>query len=143
MKVSVDVSWVGSEIQKPKQVIVISGTNFGPGKVRVSMVRWKKTSFAARFRRRKNLYGFQIHDYKNPLSGQLPTTLDVGERVDLVFPFERDCLFIERPTHVGLRDYFGRDHFASFKAVRKAQQEFDSAFSGETPNPYEAPGCQG
>ncbi len=72
--------------------------------------------------------GFLIHDYKNPLSGQLPVTLDIGERVDLIHPFEKDCVFLHRPTRVGLRDNFGRDHWAPRKLLRRAQACYDRTF---------------
>jgi hypothetical protein len=106
---------------------MISGTNFGPGKIRVSMVWWRKGSLVSRWRH-KGRQGVLIHDYKNPLSGKLPVTLDVGERVDLMFPFENRGLLSERPTRVGLRDYFGRDHWVPRKALKAAQAEFDRVF---------------
>ncbi len=106
---------------------MISGTNFGPGKIRVSIIRWKKASLLSRLRRTAE-YGFLIHDYKNPISGKLPITLEVGERVDLIFPYEKESILARHPTRVGLRDYFGRDHWVPRKVLKAAQAEYDRKF---------------
>jgi hypothetical protein len=133
LRVSIDVAAVGSEIMKPERKLMISGTNFGPGKIRVSFVRCDRNTFLSRLLR-KATYGFVIHDYKNPISGQLPATLDVGERIDLIFPFEKDSsILAQSPTRVGLRDYFGRDHWAPKKSLRRAQADYDRFF-GATAN---------
>jgi hypothetical protein len=130
LRVTLDIATISSEIMAPERKMVISGTNFGPGKIRVSIIhiRWKKASLFARFRRNVR-QAVLIHDYKNPLSGQLPCTLDIGERVDLVFPFVRDSLLSQQPTRVGLRDYFGRDHWVPRKTLRAAQADYDKVFS--------------
>lgn len=128
LKVTLDCGFLASEaLTKPVQQIIISGTNFGPGRVKVSIVRWKRASLLHRLRGTA-IWGFQAHDYKNPVSGQLPKMLDVGERVDLLFPFVKDSIFAERPTHIGLRDYFGRDSWVPRKMLRKAQAEYDKRF---------------
>ncbi len=131
LRVSVAVGVVGSEYVRPEKKILISGTNFGPGKIRVSFVRSDRNSLLSRLLR-KGTYGFVIHDYKNPISGQLPVTLDVGDRVDLIFPFEKDSLLAQHPFRVGLRDYFGRDHWAPRKLLKRAQAEHDQKFGDPT-----------
>jgi hypothetical protein len=127
LRVSLDIATVASEVIKAQRKIMISGTNFGPGKIRVGMIRWQKATLLSRLRRTAR-YGVLVHDYKNPLSGKLPITLDVGERVDLMFPFEKGGLLAERPTRVGLRDNFGRDHWVPRKTLKLAQAEFDKAY---------------
>lgn len=132
LRVSIAVAKISSEIMEPELKTMISGTNFGPGKVRVSIIRYDSSSFLSRLRR-TDQHGFLIHDYKNPLSGQLPITLDVGECVDLVHPFEKDSLLSQRPTRVGLRDNFGRDHWAPRKLLRRAQARYDRTFGAVRP----------
>src|SRR6266404_3926398 len=127
LRVSLDIVTVTSEVMLPERKMMISGTNFGPGKIRVSMVWWRKGSIISRWRG-KARQGVLIYDYRNPLNGKLPVMLDVGERVDLMFPFENGGLLFERPTRVGLRDYFGRDHWVPRKALKSAQAEFDRVF---------------
>jgi hypothetical protein len=69
-----------------------------------------------------------IHDYQNPLSGQLPAYLDVGERIDLLIRYERDCFLSEDFTHIGLSDSFGRIHWASAKDVKQARKAYQKKF---------------
>ena len=128
LRVSIAVALVGPARVEMEQKIVISGTNFGPGKIRVSIVRCDRSSLLSRLLRRAK-YGFVIHDYENPMSGQLPTTLDVGERVDLIFPFDADCMLSKQPSRVGLRDNFGRDHWVPRKSLKLAQDDYDRTFS--------------
>jgi hypothetical protein len=130
LRVSVDVVVLGSEVMKPENNILICGTNFGPGKIRINTIRVNRKSVFSRFKRGAK-YGVLIHDYKNPISGKLPITLDIGERVDLIFPFEKGCFLAQKPSHIGLSDYFGREHWAPKKALRQAQAEYDKAFGSK------------
>src|ERR1700730_2664203 len=66
--------------------VVVTITNFGPGKTRASMLQVRKSSWWRRlFRQQK--YAALLHDYEDSLSGRLPAPLDVGEKVDLTFRF--------------------------------------------------------
>lgn len=127
VRVELSVGLMGSEIMETTRKIILSATNFGPGKIRLSIVRTKSTSILRRLRG-SSFYGFVIHDYKNPFSGQLPTTLEVGEKVDLVFAFAKDAFLKADWTHVGFRDTFGREHWAPRKAVRKARADWKEEF---------------
>ena len=68
---------------------------------------------------KKSKHGVLIHDYKNPLSGQLPSTLDVGEKIDLIFPWDSELLCNNEPSHIGISDSFGRTHWAHKNEVKK------------------------
>jgi hypothetical protein len=131
LRVSLDIVELMSEVMLPTRKMMIAGTNFGAGKIRVSMVWFRKGSLLQRLRH-KARQGVLIYDYKNPLSGKLPITLDVGERVELIFPFENGGLLAERPTDVGLRDNFGRDHWVPRKTLQQAQAEYDQAFGAQS-----------
>jgi hypothetical protein len=127
LRVSVNHVRMHVEGRKPSSKFLVSAVNFGPGKIRLGMVRFKESSFLKRiFKKLK--FGFLIHDYKNPLSGKLPATLDVGEKIDLVFPWDEDCLAGESPTHIGILDSFGRFHWAPSKDVKKVKEDWRKSF---------------
>ncbi len=77
---------------------------------------------------RKYEGGFLIHDYENPLSGQLPQRLEVGENIDLLFPLDDKCLLTQTITHIGIRDSFDRVHWASHKDVKEAIKLFKEKY---------------
>lgn len=56
------------------------------------MVQMKDSSWW-RWLFRKEKYAVVIHDYMNPLSGQLPHKLEVGDKIDLLFHYDADCMF--------------------------------------------------
>lgn len=45
-----------------------------------------------------------------------------------MFPFEKGGLLAERPTCVGLRDNFGRDHWVPRRTLKLAQAEYDKVY---------------
>jgi hypothetical protein len=63
-----------------------------------------------------------IIPYNNPTDGSLlPCKLDVGDTA--TFLFDYDAPFIEqRFTHIGIRDSFGRIHWAARRDVRLAKR---------------------
>ena len=129
-KVSVSKATLVSEVITPQDKLMISAVNFGPGKIRLGIIRFMHRTILARLRRNWT-HGVIIHDYKNPLSGQLPVTLDVGESVDLVFPWDKENLCSRAPTHIGIRDSFGRTHWAPISYVQKVNKQWVKEF-GET-----------
>lgn len=111
--------------------INISAVNHGPGLVKLSTVKMKDSSWW-RWLLRKEKYGFVIHDYRNPLSGQLPHKLEVGENFQLLFPYEEDCFLKNGWSHVGITDYFGRTHWAQSKQIKKAIKQWNEDFTNHT-----------
>ncbi|PIS37867.1 MAG: hypothetical protein COT35_03790 [Nitrospirae bacterium CG08_land_8_20_14_0_20_52_24] len=107
--------------------LIITATNFGPGQINCNMVQCKNAPVWRRILR-KVKYAVVIHDYKNPMSGQLPSKLNVGEKLDLIFPFDKDSFLSEPFTHVGLSDSFGRNHWAPRKDVREARKNYLQEF---------------
>jgi hypothetical protein len=73
------------------EYVIITATNHGPGSVNLSMVQMKDSSWW-RWLFRKEKYAAVIHDFKNPLSGQLPHRLEVGAKIDLLFHYNTDCM---------------------------------------------------
>jgi hypothetical protein len=72
-----------------------------------------------------------IQDYTNPLCFKLPHRMNMAEKINLIFPYDRDCFLDSRPTHIGVNDSFGRAHWAPRRQVRKAIAEYEKDF----PNP--------
>ncbi len=111
------------------QYVILSATNHGPGIVNLSMVQMKDTSLL-KWLFRKQQYAVVIHDYTNPLSGQLPHKLDVGKGIDLLFTYDKECMLKNGWSHVGISDSFGRVHWAKSKQVKKAIKKWKEDFSG-------------
>jgi hypothetical protein len=116
-----------STFPKPIDSLVLSTTNMGPGQISLSMIQLRAAPLWRRLLR-KTKHAVMIHDYQNPLSGQLPAYLDVGERIDLLIRYERDCFLSEDFTHIGLSDSFGRIHWASAKDVKQARKAYQKKF---------------
>lgn len=101
---------------------MVSITNFGPGKTKATMLQLRKTSLW-RWLFRRQVYAVLMPDYEDPLSGRLPSDLDVGDKLDLTFR-PSDDIFIKKDdfTQVGISDPFGRTHWISrgeYERVKK------------------------
>lgn len=105
----------------------ISLTNFGPGVVTLSMIQMKNAPLWRRLLR-KTEHAIIMHDYENPLSGKLPKRLEVGERLDLLLAYSKECFLRANCTHIGVSDFFGRVHWAPRSHLRKAKQDYAKAF---------------
>lgn len=116
-----------SSMPERPRLLIISATNFGPGAVTLSAIYVKNAPLWRRVLR-KTEYGFIMHDYANPMSGQLPKKLEMGEKLDLLLPYDKECLLSADCTHIGLTDYFGRTHWAPRSDVKKAKQAYVKAF---------------
>ncbi len=132
LKVTVGIGNILAEGREPsRDYIMLEATNHGPGTVKLETIRLQKNAKWLKFLRRTQ-HAVIVHDYMNPLSGKLPLTLDVGERSTYLFPFEKDCFLSGEFTHVGLRDSFGRTHWASRSAYSNARQRWVNAFGKES-----------
>ncbi|MEW8338194.1 MAG: hypothetical protein AB2596_21470 [Candidatus Thiodiazotropha sp.] len=120
---------VGSD-DHPKYVI-ITATNFGPGATTISMIQAR---YAPLWRKliRKVRNAVIIHDYENPLSGQLPSKLEVGDKIDLLLPYDENCLLKEEWTHIGVWDYFGKSHWAKVRHIKEARERWLRDFGSQT-----------
>ena len=133
LRISVRVGKVVRE--RPEQNldrVIVSITNFGPGKTRAEMLRLQVFSWWPRVLLRQKRYGVVIFDYRDPLSGQLPAKLDVGDKVDLTFRFADDLFLLnEEFTRVGIADPFGRVHWCARSEYRRAQKEYREQFGSD------------
>jgi hypothetical protein len=127
VKVSVAKMIVASEGMASSNKLLISAVNFGPGKIRLNIIRYMHSSLMKRLFRTWE-HGVLIHDYRNPLSGQLPITLDIGEKIDLIFPWDKENICSAKPTHIGIADSFGRTHWSPSKEVKKCLDAWERDF---------------
>ena len=135
LRVSIRISYIVQGNDNKGPFIDISAINLGPGFITCESVHIAKKSML-RFLGRKilklfgkeNKYGFVVHDYTNPLSAQLAKKLEIGERMNLFFLEEDDSLLSMDPTHVGICDSFGREHWADRSSLKKAKDEYFKKF---------------
>jgi hypothetical protein len=109
--------------------ISIAATNHGPGPVKLHMVNMKDTSLLKKIFRNEK-FAVVLHDWQNPLSGQLPHKLEVGEDFRLLFPYDTDCMLKNGWSHIGISDSFDRVHWASSRNVKAAQDKWKKDFVG-------------
>jgi len=115
------------ENAKPPEFLMFSSTNHGPGSVKVEMLVLKRSSLWRRLLR-KTEHAVLMHDYTNPLSGALPSTIAVGDTLQLMMTYDKECFLGQEWTHVGIADSFGRTHWAPTGHVEEARARFKKEF---------------
>jgi len=130
LRVNVQISGLVQPGKKLGDFITITAVNYGPGSIVCESVWIRKKSFW-RWLRRKSRYAFIVPDYTNPLSGQLPKELKVGEKITLLFPYKEKMFLATKPTHVGIMDSFGRIHWANSKRLKEAAARYLKDFPEE------------
>ncbi|MBN2654975.1 MAG: hypothetical protein JXR79_07705 [Nitrospirae bacterium] len=113
------------------QFLNIKATNFGPGPVTINMICLKESN-AWRRLFRKTKYGIITSDCTDPLSSKLPAKIEVGDKIDLFLPYNKDSFLSLHFNHVGINDCFGRDHWAPRRDFKKAYAEWSKDFQNET-----------
>lgn len=114
--------------------IDVTGVNHGPGPITCESV-FIKTSLWRRWIKGKKKYGYVFPDSGNPFTGKLPTKLEVGEKVTVLFPHVANAFLAQKPTRVGFKDSFGRLHWAARKNLKQAIKDYLKDFpeaGGET-----------
>ena len=123
-----DIVSVGSSAEAR---IVLSAVNMGPGTLNLQMIHSKNAPLW-RILFRKIQHG--IITYDNPIDGsRLPTKLDVGDTATFLFDYHAPFIR-EKFTHIGIRDSFGRVHWADRRDVRRAKR-FYMKKQNQTINP--------
>ena len=96
--------------------IVVQGVNHGPGKIRCTAIM-----AIAKDRERRKRLGVIAHDSNHEASQTLPKVLEVGDQVTLSVPLLADCFFNDA-RRVGIKDSFGRVHWARRGTVRRMRK---------------------
>ncbi len=129
MKVRVQVSeMIQSGSTQRNSFIDITATNHGPGAITCESIHARRRAL---FRWLKPRYLFIVPDYTNPLSTQLPKKLEVGEKITLFLPYKEKAILARKPTHLGIRDSFGRVHWADSNSLEEAIKTYLKDFSEE------------
>ncbi len=104
--------------------LVVTITNFGPGKNRACMLHLRKSSLWLRLRR-KTINAILMHDYEDVLTSKIPSDLEVGDKIDLTFRAEEQ-LFIRSDNfnQIGVTDPFGRTHWCKRKDYKRVRKSF-------------------
>lgn len=130
LKVTVNVSRLVSNVGgQAGTYIVGGGINFGPGELTVAMVHGEVASVWERLTRNAQKF---VLTRPSPAGDQLPVRLRVGDKTDVLFEYREDCFLREDPTHIGLRDSFGRIHWAPHQDVEEACSQFKGDFGNES-----------
>jgi hypothetical protein len=130
--VFLDVSVVLSENILPNTLrVILNCTNFGPGTCHCEIIKLLtyKHGWLNVLLRRTKTHGVLIHDYKSSIGSQLPKSLAVGERMSLVFPYERDCFLKDNFSKLGIQDSFGRTHWIPKKMLLRARNRYLKDFA--------------
>ena len=129
MKVSLAISTLHSRGASDYTThIDISATNFGPSAITAEMIEGRVVPWLLVRLFRKSKYFVVVNDQSNPLSARLPTKMEVGERINILFPHEADSFLKNGPTHIGLRDSFRRIHWAPKRDIARAITQFQKDF---------------
>ena len=119
-----------STLAKPLPKLALSATNLGPGQVKLSMIWFRNVTLWKRLTRTTQL-AFIVPDYTEPMSAKLPATVEPGDRIDLLLPWDEKCCMSAPCTQMGISDYFGRVHWAPRKDVKAAREQWLKDFPGK------------
>lgn len=135
LKVTTQIQNIFHGDKKFGPYINVEATNFGPGSITCNSVyiaRKSKLRFLGqkvlKYFHKNNKYAFVMRDYTNPYCSKLPNKLEVGESVNLLFNINKDSLLALDPTHVGITDSFGRQHWSTKVSLKKAKKDFFKDF---------------
>ena len=125
------VTVIHDSMPESPQYLNFSVTNFGPGSVTISSILVKEAQFWRRFLRNVK-HAIITPDYTNPMSARIPAKIEVGDKIDLLLPYDKDCFLRSHFTHVGVSDYFGRIHWAPKSDLKKAYSTWKKDFPEES-----------
>ncbi len=123
-------SLYNEKFKKPMDFLVLTATNFGPGRITLNMITLMEAPLWRRLLRCQKT-AVMIYDYENPFSTRLPIKIEVGDKAELLIRWEKECFLGKPTTHIGLSDSFGRVHWAPAADVRKARAEYRNEFLDE------------
>jgi hypothetical protein len=116
-------------LPKPVPKIVISVTNLGPGTVTFGMIRIRNVTLWRRLTGTTQ-QGLIFYDSATePMSAKLPATVQPGDRIDLLLPWNEQCCMSEPCTDIGILDYFDRVHWAPRADVKVTREQWLKDFA--------------
>jgi len=116
------------------EFVVISATNLGPGEMTINGIVAMQGTFLLHPRKRARNFVI-LPDYTSGFGSRLPAKLARGDSAEVYLPYTAQCILKEPITHVGLRDSYGRTHWAPKKQLRNCRAEWRKEFleAKETP----------
>lgn len=124
IKVRLSVTTIIHPPIKEEDRVTINVVNFGPGNIRLTRpLVLKNKKFL-----RKTKHAILIDDYTDPFSAKLPCDMKVGDEKNILLKFNKDCFLKKQFTHIGIKDSFGRIHWAPRKHFRRAKHTFKIRF---------------
>lgn len=108
-------------------LIIVSGTNHGPGIITCTGIVFQFGSFWERLVRRPSTGIVNLTNGKN-VGDDLPRKLDRSEEVTVVLPLTKDCLLSKRPFRVGFYDSFAKNHWVDKLSLKRAVERYDETF---------------
>ena len=135
LKAHVDVSFavitiIHESLPHRPQYLNLKVTNFGPGPVNISTIVAKDAPLWRRLLR-KIRWAMITPDYTNPMSARLPSKIEVGDKIELLLPYDRHAFLKDGFTHIGVSDYFGRNHWAPGRQLKRAYETWRKDFASE------------
>jgi hypothetical protein len=116
---------------EPVPKMIISVTNFGPGVVKQNIILYRNATLWRRLTRTVQ-QGVVIFDWTEPMSAKLPATVEPGDKIDLLLPWDEKCCMSEPCTHIGILDYFWRAHWAPRAEVKATREQWLKDFPERT-----------
>lgn len=130
-KVTLDVVRVvspGVMEDEPLHKVCMMITNFGPGKANVRCIAGGEVGMLRRwFGKARNF--LVNHPHNDPLSTNLPAIIDVGEEIQIVFPYTDHSFLKADVAELYAIDTFGRKHRVNKKQIQKACARWKQDFS--------------
>jgi len=126
LKVTAAITRVGPTETGWKDFITVEAVNFGPGPIICNGILGEKRHLICFWRKRMCFYA--VEDLNNPLNTRFPKKLEVGDSFMQFFNLTEDAFLSLDPTHVGIRDTFGRMHWATRKSLKQAKKDFQKEF---------------
>ena len=137
VKVSVSVVQVlgdRAHLGSDPSFIRVGVTNHGPGTVIAQMIIGQQAGLWRRLMRRTQ-YFVVMADHTNPLNPKLPAKLEVADTISLLLPYNEKSFLNGACTHIGVRDSFGRDHYAPQKQLVAAKEQLRKDFPSDVARP--------
>jgi len=107
--------------------VSVTGTNLGPGELIIEMAVGKNAPLLLRLRR-KTEHFILVEDYTILGCHKVPKRLLVGERVTLLWPYDKRSFLKDPLTRIGLQDSFGREHWATAVSLKVARASYVADF---------------
>ena len=124
VRVSFDLGQFRYTSGHDKRRLWLSAVNLGPGEVTLEMPIVRTQPALLAWLKKEESLALVIHEYAVTSNSPLPAKLAVTEKMRISFPIEENCILDRNPLRIGIRDTFGRNHWASVKNLKKALRDY-------------------